>query len=188
MKNTKNLHNKILNIIRLLLLIITSLVIGINLYYLNAIKILGDPMPMPNGYGVAVILSGSMEPTLEIDDLIIVEKKETYHKNDIVVFQRKNELIVHRIIEINNNEVITKGDANTAHDTIISIKDIKGKVNKRIPNVGIIINFIKSPLGILIIISITIFVYTYSSLKEQKQEKNELNEIRKEIEKLKQQT
>ena len=97
---------KILNLIRIISLIVLAIIIGLNIYMWNANKILGDAMPMPSGFGAAVILSGSMEPALSIDDLIIVKKCDDYDIGDIIVYQRNYELIVHRIVEINGNNVI----------------------------------------------------------------------------------
>ena len=63
---------------RHILLVICGLLLGINIYLTNAYNLLGNKLPMPFGYGTAVVLSGSMEPTFSKDDLIIVKKKDRY--------------------------------------------------------------------------------------------------------------
>lgn len=174
---------KILNLIRIISLIVLAIIIGLNIYMWNANKILGDAMPMPSGFGAAVILSGSMEPVLSIDDLIIVKKCDDYDIGDIIVYQRNYELIVHRIVEIDGNNVITKGDANNIYDKAIDISSIKGRVILTIPVVGKLIEFIKSPIGIIITISLSVFLYIYSNKKEKKIYDIEIIEIEEEIEK-----
>lgn len=174
---------KILNLIRIISLIVLAIIIGLNIYMWNANKILGDAMPMPSGFGAAVILSGSMEPALSIDDLIIVKKCDDYDIGDIIVYQRNYELIVHRIVEIDGNNVITKGDANNIYDKAIDISSIKGRVILTIPVVGKLIEFIKSPIGIIITISLSVFLYIYSNKKEKKIYDIEIIEIEEEIEK-----
>ena len=56
------------NIIRIGLLALCGAVLGVNLYFANAGSLLGDKLPMPFGYGAAVVLSGSMEPALSKGD------------------------------------------------------------------------------------------------------------------------
>ena len=62
---------KIKTILRITVLVLVSAVLGVNLYTWNARSLLGNALPMPFGYGAAVVLTGSMEPTIMTDDLII---------------------------------------------------------------------------------------------------------------------
>jgi len=172
-----------LSIIKTIFIIIISLIIGLNIYSWNTSKLLGDAMPMPSGYGSAIVLSGSMEPELSIDDLIIVKKTNNYQKGDIIVYQRKQELIVHRIVKINENTVITKGDANNVNDKEVEISEIKGKVVKVVPKVGKLIAFIKKPVVVSAVLLLSIIAYIFSNKEEQKIKKLELIELEKEVEK-----
>ena len=95
-------------------------------------------------------------------------------------------LVVHRIISIDGDTVITAGDNNDgAEDEPINIKQINGEVIDIIPNVGLILKFFKSPLGIFITVFIAsgLLVLSYKSEKKEKDE--ELDSIKLEIEKLK---
>ena len=77
-KTRKILCNQI---IRRAILIFMGFFLGVNIYLANARGILGRQMPMPFGYGIGVVLSGSMEPSLSKNDLIIVkESKELQEK------------------------------------------------------------------------------------------------------------
>ena len=64
--------------LRAALVIVVSLVIGFNLYSWNARSLTGNVLPMPFGYGAAVVLSGSMEPAISVDDLIVVKAADGY--------------------------------------------------------------------------------------------------------------
>ena len=70
--------------------------------------------------------SGSMEPYLKINSLI--KKSDNYKINDIVTYQNGDEYITHRIISIDDDEIITKGDANNKEDNPITKDKIVGKL------------------------------------------------------------
>lgn len=172
--------------LRLVLAVVAGLILGLNLYRWNASSLAGNALPMPFGTGAAVVLSGSMSPTLEVDDLVIVRARTGYDVGDIVVYQSGKDLIVHRIIEINGSEIITKGDANESADIPISISAIKGEVAFSIPKAGVVVNFLKLPaVGIVLLIGA--FVLMEQSFRSEKRVDDEkLDEIKAEIRKLKQ--
>ena len=142
-------------------------------------------MPMPFGFGMTVVLSGSMEPELSVDDLLIVAAKDSYEVGDVVVFQTQRTAVVHRIIAINGEEIITRGDANTADDEPITLANIKGRVVCAIPFVGYVVHLIKTPIGTLILLGLAFWLLEASFKKEKAEKKNELDAIRQEIEALK---
>ena len=173
------------NVFRLLLLIICDSILGINVYLANANTLVGNRLPMPFGYGVAVVLSGSMEPEFSKGDLIFVKQKEIYTENDIVVFQDQDMLVVHRIIETNGEMVITKGDANDAADKPINVSAIKGKVLCWIPFAGRIVEFLKTPIGTIGIIAAAIALIEIPRRNEKRKDDEERKKIIEEIERLK---
>ena len=63
---------------------------------------------------------------------------------------------------------------------------IKGKVVLAVPLVGHAVNLIKTPIGILVILGLAVFLMERSFAKDKKQEQDQLRQIREEIEKLKQ--
>ena len=173
------------NVIRVLLLFIISLIIGITVYSVNAKSLRGDQMPMPFGIGISVVLTGSMEPTISTNDLIIVKETNDYEVGDIVVFQDHSSLVVHKIIRIDGEEIVTKGDANNTEDAPISVKQIKGEVISIIPFFGLMVKFIKSPIGIVLILAGAIVLLRLSYKKEKEEKDSDLNKIKDEIRKLK---
>jgi len=176
---------KFKNTIRICLLIICGLFLGINIYITNSHKVIGNELPMPFGFGAAVILSGSMEPQLSVNDLIIVKPDDNYVVGDIVVYQDKSSLIVHRIVDIDENIITTKGDANYSADKPIDISAIKGKVITTIPYIGIIINYLKSPVGIVITILLSIFLIEYPNNQKKKADVQYKQKLIEEIQQLK---
>ena len=193
------LNNRIKTILRTALLSIAALIVGLNVYSLNASRLAGDLVPMPMGVGATVVLSGSMEPTLSTGDLLIIAKQDSYQVDDVVVFQANRMAVVHRIMELYDQPVqgedgeelqqmaITQGDANNTPDDPIQVGQIKGAVVFRLPLVGYLINMIKTPVGTILILALAIFLLERSFHKEREKDQDKLDAIRREIEKLKQQ-
>lgn len=65
------------------------------------------------GYKLAYMMSGSMSPTLNVGDLVVVEPAREIKVGDLVVFKYENYTILHRVIWIGKEYVCTKGDRNT---------------------------------------------------------------------------
>lgn len=112
-----------------------------------------NPEVTPSAFGIKTftIISGSMSPVINIDDIIIVEEcsKSDLELNDIITFKIDNEIITHRIINIQNVDgrlvYITKGDRNEVSDTEkIEFGQIEGKYLFRIPKLGKLSNWLKN--------------------------------------------
>ena len=172
-------------ILRLGLIVICGAVLGFNIYSANASSLVGNKLPMPFGYGAAVVLSGSMEPELSKGDLVIVKETDSFEVKQVVVFQDGHTLVMHRIIEIGDEKIVTKGDANNSADAPIDSSRIKGEVVFVVPGVGDVIDFIKTPAGTLIIIALAILLLEIPRRREKKKDAEELEKIREEIERLK---
>ena len=172
-------------ILRRLLLIFVGLILGLNLYFINAGKILGNKLPMPFGYGMANVLSGSMEPTFSKGTLLLVKDTKEVQEGDIVVYQSRDELIVHRIISLSGDEVVTQGDANSVADEPFDRSQIKGKVIGWIPFLGNVAAVLKKPIAVIIIL-ILAFVLVEGSFRSQRDaDDQELEAIKEEIRRLK---
>ena len=123
------------------------------------------------GYTAFEVTTGSMSGTIEINDIILVKITQDVAKDDIITFQKKGEIITHRIIAENDDLLITKGDANTGNDTPIQKKDVIGKVTKIFPRFGIWVKVLSDTKVIgSIIITVILFGFAISSKKEEKQE------------------
>ena len=175
-------------ILRILALAMLALFLGANLY-LTLSYAGGNQLPMPFGYGMAVVLSGSMEgsapDSLSVDDMVIVSQSDTYQVGDVVVYQRGRSMTVHRIIEMDGKTVVTQGDANNAPDEPIELDVIKGKVIGHLSNVGGVVRFLKSPVGVVAVLALALFLMERSYRKEKDKGDEELEKIKEEIRKLK---
>ena len=175
-------------ILRCCLLVLISFVFGFGIYRWNAKSLTGNVMPMPFGFGIGVVMSGSMEPELSVDDVIVVVEKQGYEIGDVVVFQQKNMLVVHKIISIDGEMVTTQGTANNTADEPMHESAIKGIVWFHIDGLGGMVTWVKSPLGTILILAVAtlLLMWSYSSEKKEKTTEDEqLDIIRREIEKLK---
>lgn len=177
-----NILKKILKIILWFLLVI---IIIYNLYSFISLKILKKDITSIKGYSVLEVVSGSMEPTINVSDLIIINQNDKkYKKNDIVTFKDvNNSFVTHRIIDITKKGYITKGDANKSADLEYISKDkIVGKYVFKISKLGSFIKAIKNPIVLILIFIIGIMICAVisvkdsSSLKISEEEKEYLNQ------------
>lgn len=164
-------------------------------YYLTAAVVFGDSMPMPMGFGVAVVLTGSMEPALSANDMIFVARSSGYKTGDVVVYSTQGTPVVHRVIEIDeeNGVLTTQGDANNTADAPVSVSKVKGKVVFSIPGVGVIPRFVRTVPGMiitLVALFVLLFLSTQSKKKDAAEEQSEehLYEMLEEIKRLREQT
>ena len=175
-------------IFRLILFVIISAILGVGIYTMNAKMLMNDMMPIPLGVGMGVVVSGSMEPELSIDDVIFVVKDKDIELDDIVVYQSKGILVVHKVVKIENDQITTRGTANNTDDEPISLSDIKGRVFFSIGSMGKVINFIRTPYVAIAILLLAIFLLyqSYRSEANKRDEKDErIEAIRKEIMRIK---
>ena len=172
-------------VIRIILLVLIAVLVGVSVYSVNAAMLSGNKLPMPFGFGVTVVLSGSMEPEISVGDVLIFLPSEQYEVGDVVVYQTQGISVVHRIISMEGDEVVTRGDANTGDDAPIHAKSIKGEVVCAIPLVGYIVCFIKTPIGTLALVGLAILLLEVSFKKDKKKDDGELEALKKELEEMK---
>ncbi|MCX8184845.1 MAG: signal peptidase I [Sulfolobales archaeon] len=101
---------------------------------------------------LAVVEGSSMEPTLQPGDLVVIVKRVSLGEisiGDVIVYQRGRTLIIHRVIRIEGNTLIAKGDNNWLPDPPVSpqmiigkVLEVRGKIVK-IPLVGYLTLFIR---------------------------------------------
>lgn len=166
---------------RYIFILIGSLILGVNFYLWNGQNLAGNTLPMPFGYGIAVILSGSMEPTLSTNDLAVIHRQKDYEVGDIIVYQSGGELIIHRIIEIEGSKVTTQGDANNTPDVSITLSNVRGKMIAHIPGIGGFVRRLKTPVGMLLILAVAFALLELSYRREWSQEEEEQEKLREEI-------
>ena len=161
----KKILKNIINIMCLLLFIVIAFSFVETIFFKNE---------YPLGYKTAIILSGSMEPTLSVDDLVIVKKAEEIEPGDIVAYYDENgNKVMHRVIDVEEDTITTKGDANNTADIPISKDKVCGKYVGKIKYLGKIVKFIKTPLGISVCFVLIIIILLIPEKCESKHTKEE---------------
>ena len=171
-------------LLRILVIVFVSLFLGITVYTINAKRVMRNLLPMPFGVGAAVVLSGSMEPTLSVNDFVLVKACEDYAVDDVVVYQSDRELVIHRIVGIDGSSLVTKGDANNIEDDPIDVSSVKGKLVLTIPWIGLLIRGLQTLPGILIVLTLAVFLTRLSWQKEKDAKRKEQERIKEEIRRL----
>lgn len=172
---------------RRLLLACLGILLGVGVYLANARGAAAKGLPMPFGYGAAVVLSGSMEPALNVNDLILIRATDDCQVGDIVVYQGASSLIVHRVIARDGETIVTQGDANNTPDAPIRRSDLRGEVVARIPGLGAAVNALRTPVGILAVLCAVFGLTQLAFRRERDQGDREVEAIREEIRQLKEQ-
>ena len=157
MKLLKKIINVILTLIIVIaIIIILLLLIGIKSY---------------------VALSGSMEPAIETGSLCFVNIKTKYEdikEQDVIAYKMDDDIVViHRVVEVNDKQLITKGDVNDYVDSIVVTKDnYIGKNIFNIPKIGYIVRAFQSRNGKIISFSIIVLMFIAAFLFSDKKEDN----------------
>lgn len=128
-----------------------------------------------------VVASGSMIPELEVYDLLVIQAHvpfEEIQTGDIIVFDRPsdhNRVIVHRVVEITNDDprtLKTKGDNNIASipgtDLPITEREYLGKVEYKVPQIGYVTQVLKPPTNYILIVIVIGFMIFREFYKREK--------------------
>lgn len=172
----KNRKNKIENIKKKINTLICIILVPLLIYNVSLlIQAIIEPNKTPALFGIKmyVIVSGSMEPELNIGDIVIVKENDNYQKDDVISFRQGQSVITHRIIEVINDDKIsykTKGDNNNTEDKQIVLKeDIEGKVINKIPTVGKFVLVVKDKTILIVIVLLYyIFLVRDQSIQKRK--------------------
>ena len=159
---------KIFNIFNILIFLI---IVPILIYNITLIiKYIQNPNETPDFFGFKTyeIVSRSMEDTINKNDIIVVKKvdKNEINENDIISFDNGNEIITHRIVEIENINgqtlYTTKGDNNRfVDDEKNSFEQIEGKYVFKLSKLGYLMNFLKNRYFLIILFIILIFCFIH---------------------------
>ena len=114
------------------------------------------------GIGEAVVSSESMEPKINKGDLVFYTKPniDILELGDTVIYKKQGAdgqiLVIHDIIKINENTVITQGIANTVADEEFDKNMIVGKYQFRMPQMGRVISVLSAPIAPFLILAIIV--------------------------------
>lgn len=131
-------------------------------------------------FGVYLIVSPSMVPTIKINDAIIIKRidHDKYNIGDVITFSSSDasysgKAVTHRIVNKKNASIdesiyTTKGDNNMQVDkALVKTEDIYGRVLFKIPAVGKMQALVSSPARFflsLLIPAIILLIYELSRI------------------------
>ena len=182
----KWLFNYMMSIIMYAIIVILLLVgVILLVYFIDVTKRAKSLEWEPPLYGAYVIVSGSMDPIIKVNDAIIIKRASStdISVGDVVTYKSLDPsfygiMITHRVIDIvTENGVtkyVTKGDANATRDRNPITKDqIYGEVVMRIPKLGYLQYFLATAYGWIIAVVIPcVGIIIYDILKLIKTIKN----------------
>lgn len=124
------------------------------------------------GYQIRIVQSGSMSPTMPLGSALIVKSVENYEVGDVVTFQRIGdaEATTHRIVDEESDPdegvmYTMQGDANNTPDQRpVAPREIVGKVFYDIPYLGFLLDFIRQPIGFILIIGVPALWIVYEQV------------------------
>ena len=110
-----------------------------------------------------VVLSGSMEPSIETGSVCFINKHakfENIKEKDVIAFKMNDgTLVTHRAIEINDSGIVTKGDNNKDADrNIVTNSNFVGKNLFWIPKVGYVIKSFQTTTGRIIAVALILLL------------------------------
>ena len=99
-------------------------------------------------YWIAVVASGSMEPTIKVGDVIYIDKSfaknmDKLKEEDVIVFRINGNIYCHRVVEVinNNGEVflLTKGDreGQGVDNWTVTKNELVGRVEFKLKYIGL---------------------------------------------------
>jgi len=148
--------------------------------------VLGLRAVLKNEFPLMVVFSESMIPTLNVGDIIVIQGGLNADEitvapapnGDIIVFREPgdpNDFIVHRAIDKASGGFVTKGDNNPYPDRDpVPENNIIGKVIYRIPLLGYLFLFLRTPLGLIVFITlILIFMFQEHIFQRKEKIKNQ---------------
>lgn len=175
MNKLKKIQELILNIIIFVLAVITIFVV----YSFVQVNILNREYTNLFGYSLFKTETGSMTDTIEIGDIVIVKLDKNIKEEDIITFWQEGSIVTHRIIEINGEEIITKGDNNNSKDKPIKKDDVIGRVVHIIHDVKVwqrVFSDINVIIPLLITVFLIVILFSYKETSKEDNVKEEKND------------
>ena len=153
MKTLKKICNIIGGVLLSLVVVIALLLVGVRIL----------------GMKPYTVLSGSMEPNYHVGSVVYVKKADPFalKKKDVITYVIDGGTVVtHRIVDViyddeeNPTQVSfrTKGDNNNTEDggEPVPAANVLGKVVFTIPLLGYVANFVQSPVGRVVTVSVCV--------------------------------
>lgn len=136
------------------------------------------------GYKMYTILTGSMEPTFEKGDVILIRKEDyaSIKEGDIITYQKSDGMVItHRVVNLGvkdgENFIITKGDVNPVNDEPIRTDQVLGVFKRRMALYSFITKAMNNKyiffFGVFVVFTVLIFFDVVDYIKDFKNRKIE---------------
>ena len=115
-------------------------------------------------YDAQVVRSESMKPTLQMGDVVITGPVgEKVMPGKIISYRYGEELVTHRVVSVEGENIQTKGDAVEDPDPWqVPISDVEGVFLFKVPYLGFLTAFVSTPLGWAVLVILpAIFLIGY---------------------------
>lgn len=126
------------------------------------------------GYRFMGVIGTSMNPVITEEDIVVIATNcQDIKLGDIICYKQEIEdkefLFAHRVIEVNDGWIQTKGDNMSEPDPwLVRPSDIKGKVILVIPKLGILIRWLHTIYGFLFLVIVPAASLIWMELKKLK--------------------
>jgi signal peptidase len=149
-------------------------VVFIPIIILNSVLIVRsftDPDHIPSVFGVSpvIVLSGSMHPTFDAGDMILIQEKDpdALKVGDVICFIKEDSetAVTHRIVEVTESEgrtaYVTQGDFTMTPDRVpVYPEEVEGVYTGTIfPGLGNVAVFLQTPLGIIVFVACPVLLF-----------------------------
>lgn len=160
----------IIKVICLIFLILFIIVIALQRFSNNEIAI--------GGFRIFTVATGSMRPTYEVGDTIIIKEVDTntLKEGDPITYLGKESdfagrVVTHRIIKIEETEdggkrFITQGDANDIEDPSITADQIYGKVIYKCILISMLTRLMNNLTAFYILVFIPVGILVFLQIKD----------------------
>lgn len=163
------------------LIVLIVLVTAFSVYSFVMINVMDRDYVSLFGYTYFEVVSGSMEPSIGVNDIVIVKLDDEFVKGDIVTYNVDGDFVTHRIVDLGADSVITKGDNNNTRDKAISYDSVIGTVCFIIPKGGVWKCVFMTPkVLLLLILTLTLFSFTFSYNSRSKRKKIKKQRLKRE--------
>lgn len=110
------------------------------------------------GWNPYIVKSGSMEPSIKTGSVAIVNDKYAYDKidvGDVIAYKAMdNTLVTHRVIDMQEGVLETKGDNNDVSDGfVVNQENYQGLTVVSIPYIGYLFAWIQTKRGLILSIT-----------------------------------
>ena len=104
-----------------------------------------------------VISGQSMNPALEVGDLALIRRADSYGIGDVVAYRTEGGAIVlHRVTRVlDDGRFVLRGDANNWDDPYLpGPQDVVGRLDMHVPNVGWVVEWMRRPVWVSLFVGV----------------------------------